>query len=709
MKMAYITSIVFKRAGILIAALFFLVSCSKNNSTEWPIYGGGSEANRFSVLDQINKSDVKDLQVAWIYRTGDNETNSSEIQCNPIIVNGTMYVTSPKLKLIALDAGTGKEQWKFDPFENKEPSIHANRGVVYWESGDDKRILYTAGSHLFAINALTGKPVEQFGEHGAIDLHEGLDADVKDLYVIATTPGIVYHDLLILGSRVSEGSDAAPGHIRAFDIRTGKRQWIFHTIPHAGEPGADTWPAEALGKVGGANAWAGFSLDEKRGLLFVPTGSPSYDFYGANRKGQNLYGNCVLALKAETGEYVWHYQTVHHDIWDRDLPCQPVLLTVNHDGKKIDAVAQATKSGFIFLLDRETGKPLFPVEEKPFQPSDLVGEETWPTQPIPTKPEPFARQIFREEDVTNISDSSHNAALKRLREVRSAGQFVPPSMQGTVIFPGFDGGAEWGGIASDADHGIVFVNANEMPWILTMVETGTGEVKSEGLQAYTLNCVACHGVDRMGDQHNFPSLIGVEKRLANKEINAIVENGRGRMPSFAHLSKEKREAIVAYITGVAKSSGEVKKIVNSEKPATPYIHTGYHRFLDADGYPAIKPPWGTLSAIDLNTGEYLWKTTLGEFEALSKKEIPPTGTENYGGPILTKGGLIFIGATQDKKIRAFDRDNGKVLWEATLPAGGYATPSTYAVKGKQYVVIAAGGVKMKSTPGDYYVAFALPE
>ncbi len=696
-------------AGLLIASLQFKPKPPK----EWPVYGGGSEANRYSALNQINTKNVNKLEVAWTFHTGDNKPDSAEIQCSPIVVDGLLYATSPKLKVIALDAATGKLRWSYDPFKAKNATVHANRGVVYWREGNDRRILFTAGPYLHALNALTGQPITEFGENGQVDLRKELDQDVSGKYLIATTPGIVYKNLLILGSRVSEGPDAAPGHVRAFDIRTGKRAWIFHTIPQPGELGYDTWEPESYKEVGGANSWSGFSLDEKRGMLFVPTGSPAYDFYGGQRKGANLFGNCVLALNAETGKYIWHFQTVHHDLWDRDLPCQPVLMTVKHEGKKVDAVAQCTKSGMVFLLDRETGKPLFPVEERPVPTSDMPGEMAWPTQPYPVKPVPFARQLFTENEVTNISPETHAKVLKRYKEVRSEHMFTPPSKPGTVILPGFDGGAEWGGSAVDPQKGILYVNSNEMPWILTMIDISERFSKNltEGNRLYNLNCSPCHGLDRMGDQHQYPSLVGVDTRLKKEEIHKILANGRGRMPSFAHITEKDRNQIVAFLLNenVGNASARKDPEAGPAKPKVPFSHTGYHRFLDPDGYPAIKPPWGTLNAIDMNKGDLLWQVTLGEFPELTKRGIPPTGTENYGGPILTKGGLLFIGATKDRKFRAFDQQTGKVLWETTLPAGGYATPCTYEVNGKQYVVIAAGGVKMNTRAGDAYVAFALPD
>jgi quinoprotein glucose dehydrogenase len=448
-------------------------------------------------------------------------------------------------------------------------------------------------------------------------------------------------------------------------------------------------------------------VDEQRGLVFLPTGSAAFDFWGGNRHGVNLFANCIIALKAATGERVWHYQAVHHDIWDRDLPAAPNLVTVVHGARRIDAVAQITKSGHVFLLDRQTGKPLFPVEERPMPTSDLNGEAAWPTQPIPLKPPPFTRQAFTEEDVTDISPESRAHVLERLRKLKTGGPFTPPSTDGTVIFPGFDGGGEWGGAAFDPETGLLYVNANEMPWILTMIDIsgGGGASSDRGLRIYRQHCSTCHGLKREGDlQQGFPKLTELAEKMSQTDIARVIEDGRGFMPSFRFLSNSEQEAVINFVLGRSSNSDE-KEI----EPDVPYSHTGYNRFLDPQGYPAVKPPWGTMSAVDLNSGTIAWTVRLGEFPELTKRGIPQTGTENYGGPIVTAGGLVFIGATKDEKFHAFDKSTGKLLWETKLPAGGYATPSTYEANGKQYVVIAAGGGKMGTPSGDAYVAFGLSE
>lgn len=688
---------------------------------EWRTHGGDPGHSQHSPLDQIDKANVHRLEVAWTYETGDaSPEGRSQIQCNPIVVDGVLYATTARVEVFALDAATGREVWRFNPYEGdtekRRAPVGVNRGVTYWENseGDEGRILVVVGQRLYALDSGTGQILTDFGQDGVVDLRVGLGREASTLFVGSSTPGIVFEDLLVLGTRVSEGpGPSAPGHVRAYDVRTGKIRWTFRTIPEPGEFGYDTWPEDAWTFTGGANAWGGLTLDETSGIVYVPTGSPAFDFWGGDRHGANLFGNSLIALKAATGERLWHFQIVHHDLWDRDLPQAPVLVTVKRDGKEIEAVAQATKSGHVFVFDRKTGEPLFPVEERPFPASDLKGEKAWPTQPIPLKPPPFSRQELTEDDVTNLSPEARKAALERLEGVRNAGQFVPPSLEGTVIFPGFDGGAEWGGSAYDPDARLFYVNANEMAWIQEMVELPPiGAGGTLGARVYGQHCVVCHGMEMEGDpQGNFPPLEDVKSRLQREDFITLLEEGKGFMPAFAFLSERERDAVIAHTYAEPESEeaagGDGDELAT--KVRSPYAHTGYNRFLDADGYPAIKPPWGTLNAIDLDAGEIRWTVPLGELPELTKRGIPPTGTENYGGVAVTAGGLIFVGASKDEMFRAFDKDTGKVLWETALPAGGYATPAVYEAGGKQYVVIAAGGGKMGTKSGDAYVAFALPD
>ena len=707
------TAITFSILSLMVLVTTFASDATRSVPSQgyrdWEVYGGGPESIRYSALDQINRRNVAKLQVAWSFDTGDAH-KESEMQCNPIIVDGVLYATSPKLRVIALDAATGNLRWSFDPNEGKEVAGKVrNRGVTYWGEKDDRRVFVVDRQYLYALDAETGKPIPSFGGSGRVDLREGLGRSPQTLSVSATTPGIVYKDLLILGSILSEDLPAAPGDIRAYDVRTGKLRWTFHTIPRPGEFGYETWPKDAWTYTGGANCWTGMSLDGRRGLVYVPTGSAAFDFYGANRAGDNLFADCLIALKAETGERVWHFQAVKHDVWDRDFPAPPSLVTVKRDGKLIDAVAQIAKSGYVFVFERENGKPLFPLETRHVPASDVDGEVLAETQILPRRPPPFARQKFTEELVTTRTPEAHQAVLERLRTLRSSDQFTPPSLQGTVIFPGFDGGGEWGGAAFDPATGLLYVNSNEMAWVLRLVERPKPKERATGSDLYLSHCANCHGQNLEGTPPEFPSLVKIGEKLKGPQVAQLVGEGKGRMPGFAYLGQPGVEALTRYLV-----SGEEITVEVETEAASPlwmkYTHDGYNKLLDPDGYPAVAPPWGTLNAINLDSGEIAWKIPFGEFPELVKKGMRNTGSENYGGPLVTAGGLLFIGATNhDSKFHAFDKTTGKLLWEATLPAAGNATPATYEVDGRQFVVIAAGGGKSGAPSGGTYIAFALPK
>jgi quinoprotein glucose dehydrogenase len=717
---------------ILLGISLIVFSCKDHSGdySGWRTYAGSKEGNRYSSNEEITLQNVKQLKIAWVYSSKDKDSaNRSQVQCNPIIIDGVLYGTSPKLKLFGLDAVTGKQKWLFDPASLDTSKKHDAmayyklcRGVAYWEGEDgiDKRIFYSAGSKTFAINAENGLPVKSFGKGGYLDLTENLDRKTNS-FVSGTTPGIIYKDLLIIGARVAESEDAAPGHIRAYDVRTGKLRWIFHTIPHPGEKGFETWPDSTAWKhLGGANNWAGMALDEERGIVYVPTGSVGGDFYGGNRKGTNLFANCLIALDAATGKYIWHYQVVHHDLWDRDLPANPNLVTIQHDGKTIDAVAQITKHGYVFMFDRSNGRPIFPIEEKRVPQNALPGDEPWPTQPIPTLPQPFARQHFGPEDVTNLDPETHQDMLKKYYKVKYNTLFTPPSKDGGWIFPGFDGGGEWGGAAVDPETKIMYISNTELPWAQVMIDvpknTDDHTLQGMGHAIYNKYCIACHGPELKGNGTAYPSLINLSKKLNEQQAGQIIENGRNMMPAFKQIPAGEKKALLAFLLKLPPKPSDAKLVAkgsvaasaNNEKQV-PYTMNGYNRFLDNNGYPGIKPPWGTLDAVDLTSGKLLWKVPLGEYPELTKKGIPITGTELYGGPLVTKGGLVFIAATKDEKIRAFNKQTGKQVWEAKLPAAGYATPATYSINGKQYVVIACGGGKLGSRSGDSYVCFSLPD
>lgn len=672
---------------------------------DWPHYGGGPDQTRYSLLAQITPANVSRLKVAWRYDTGD-AFPGSEMQCQPVVAHGVLYAASPKLRVFALDAATGAPRWSFDP--NKDltrPSRTRIRGLMYWERGTKRRIYFAARHWLYALDAYTGQPLDGFGVNGRIDLREGFRGrDPRTLSIGVNTPGVFYGDLLILGSIVPEGLPSAPGDIRAFDVDTGELKWTFHTIPHPGQSGADTWPKDAWRFSGGANAWAGLALDVPRGLVFASTGSAAYDFYGGNRHGDNLFANTILCLRAATGERVWHFQAVKHDVWDRDFPAPPTLVSVTRDGRRIDAVAQIAKNGRTYVLERETGRPLFPMEDVEAPASDVPGERLATRQVLPALPAPFTRQRFTEDLITTRTPEAHKAVREKWLALRKGGEFDPPSLQGTILFPGMDSGAEWGGAAYDPRSGLLYVNANEMAWILTLVERGMPDGEPETGQAlYERHCASCHRADLTGQPPEFPSLQGIAARRGVDQVAEVVRDGAGRMPGYQHLNEARLRALVRYVV-----SGESETLGTrvSSPLDIPYTLDGYVRFTDPDGFPAVTPPWGTLTAIDVNKGSIAWQVPLGEVPGSGLKG---TGSENYGGPVVTAGGLVFIGATNyDNMFRAFDAATGRLLWEAPLPAAGNATPAVYEVAGRQYVAIGAGGGKWGAAPGGTYVAFTLP-
>jgi quinoprotein glucose dehydrogenase len=661
---------------------------------DWPVYGGNTDNTHYSTLSQITPANVAKLKVAWTYETRD-EFKGSEMQSNPIVVDGVLYATSPKMRVFALDAATGKELWSFDA-NNGRPTTgrFRYRGVVV--TGD--RVLFNYRNKLWALDKKTGKPILSFGTDGSVDLREGLGRPVEGLSVSASTPGVVFEDLLIIGSSVPETLPGAPGDIRAYDIKTGALRWSFHTIPRPGEFGYDTWPPEAYKVSGGANAWSGVTIDTKRAMVFAATGSASFDFYGSNRHGDNLFANTLLALDARTGKRIWHFQSVRHDLWDYDFPAAPTLVTLKRGGRTIDAVAQITKTGYVYVFERATGKPLFPIEYRKVPTSSLDGEHTADTQPFPTSPPPFVRQNLTEEMLTRRTPEAHAAALETFRKYKTNGMWDPPNTTGTIIFPGVDGGGEWGGPAFDPESGLLYVNANEMPWLMKLVPRNDRSV-------YSANCASCHG-DSLKGSPDMPSLIGVTDRLTREQIAQLIRQGTGRMPGYASTLDN---VAVNDLVNFLMTGRDVASTASTNPNYLKYRNTGYDIFLDSDSLPPITPPWGTLNAIDLNKGEIAWKIPFGEYPKLVAQGIRNTGSDNYGGAVVTRNGLLFIGATTyDKKFHVYDKKTGKLLWETTLPASGNATPSLYVVNGKQYVVIACGGGKNGAPSGGTYVAFALP-
>lgn len=790
-----------------------LASAEATNSTAsvtdvpWPVYGGSPAQERYSRLRQINRANVHRLRNVWTFEAGDQ----GGLQTNPLVIGHTLFAFTSTQQVVALDAATGRKLWMF---HEGEPGLQPTRGLSYWTDGRQSILFAGILSYLYALDPATGRRISSFGENGRIDLRRDLgQSDVSGSFAAMTTPGVIYKDLIIVGFRLPETKPALHGDIRAYDVHSGKLRWSFHTIPHPGEPGYESWPRDAWTYTGSANNWCGMALDAQRGIVYVPTGSAVDDFYGADRVGDDHYADTLLALDANTGKRLWDFQGVHHDIWDRDFPSAPSLVTVTSHGKRVDAVAQTTKQGFVFLFDRVTGRPLFSIHEQPFPPSTVPGEKASPTQPVPAWPLPFARQRLAEDMLTTRTPEAHAYAVEQFRTFRSEGQFVPFSVdKQTIVFPGFDGGAEWGGSAVDPKTAVIYINSNDIAWTGGLTENRAGAGMGETV--YDSQCAICHGGDRRGAPPAFPTLIDLQKRLSDGEITAVIANGKGRMPSFPSVKDARLTALLQYLkTGADSSSASAHKSAmvspdrrettgariydkncaichgddlegapsnypgligvrarlsdtqilddihqgkgrmpafpvlsetdnaallrflgksgatqpdalamdsgssKQEAESTPppealskYRFTGYRKFLDPDGYPAVKPPWGTLNAIDLNTGAYLWRVPLGNYPELQKQGMADTGTENYGGPVLTAGGLLFIGATiYDHTFRAFDSSTGTLLWSAELPYAGNATPATYMVDGRQFVVIATSNARNeKARQGAAYVAFALP-
>ena len=711
-----------------VVVLLFYAGCQQKNSN-WAMYKADALSSSYSTLQQINRENVHALRLAWSFNPADAPPGArrGNSECNPIVIDGVLYASSARHRVYALSAATGRQLWSFDPFNGGEGG-GVCRGVTYWEDGDDKRLLFTGGDTLFALDARTGKPITSFGKNGRVSMNIGVRDDPNTISIKPTSPGIIYHDLLIIGNEVSELYGAQPGYVRAYNTRSGELVWTFHTIPRPGEPGYETWPEDAWKYAGGANDWSGMSVDEKRGMVFLALGSPSYDFYGADRKGQNLYGNCIVALNAATGRHIWHFQTIHHDLWDYDLPAPPNLVTVTIAGKTTDAVAQTSKVGFLYVLNRETGAPLFPVEERKVPASDVPGEYAWPTQPFPLKPAPYALQHITEEDLAGVLPGAHDSLVKLFRSLRYEGLFTPPSTRGSLNLPGTIGGSEWGGAAYDPTTDILYLKSNNAPEISRLKKMAPeGPLQNDrgyhsGKAIYMNYCSACHKEDRSGDEPLYPSLAGIEKRMSREQVLNKIRQGGGKMPPFAGVIQGKEAAIISFLfdDGWSQQESDLleiqknQSVLSAAKVAAVKTDTvarylnvlAYAQMEGPDKHPAIKPPWGVLHAIHLSTGEYVWTVPTGSDSALQKKGEPPTGLSGSPGPIVTAGGLVFIAGTKDKRLCAYDKNNGRLLWETVLPGFGSSIPATYMLNGKQYIVLSVAG--SKENAAGYIMAFALP-
>lgn len=695
-------------ASVFIAAIFFGEEAKKTN-VNWPDYAGGSDSMQYSPLIQINKDNVARLAEAWFYPVAGT---LARFDFNPVIVDGVMYVTGGQGAIVALDAARGKTIWTHPT--DGDP---VDRGINYWQSKDgaDRRLIFSANSFLQEIDARTGASIPTFGEDGRVDLRKGLGRDPKTIPQIETgTPGHIYENSIILGSATSESYGSPPGDIRAFDVLSGKLLWTFHTIPHPGEFGYDTWPKDAWKYVGGVNTWGEMSIDEKRGIGYFPLGSPTYDYWGGDRIGADLYGDCLLALNLRTGKPVWYFQTVHHDLWDYDPTTGPKLLTIRHDGKMVDVVAQATKSGFVFVFNRVTGKPIWPIEERPVDKSDAPGEQSWPTQPFPTKPLPFARQSFTADDIDPyISDADKERILGILRAANNHGIFTPgTAKRDSIQIPGDVGGANWGSGAADPTTGVFYIRTSDVPELKFKLSAkaplripNNANLETQGHAIFNQMCQGCHGANRTGVRS--PKDIGVAK------FKQIVTGGEGEMPGFSNLPSHYLDALAAYISnpdlsGPVKAGGAGGGMERLPAPAgiTRYFGNYENRLMASNGLPAISPPWTSLAAIDLNKGEIRWKVPLGTAPGLASKGIKDTGAASVllaavrNGPVVTAGGLVFVGSWGDRMVHAYDKDTGKLLWEHEIGANPEGLPSVYESNGREYVVFCAAAHPAGAAPGE---------
>ncbi|HIF88132.1 MAG TPA: pyrroloquinoline quinone-dependent dehydrogenase [Gammaproteobacteria bacterium] len=679
--------IIMKIAGILTLPLI-LLSCTPESigtdipsNSNWDTYLGDNARTHYSPLTQITRNNVEQLELAWSYDSGELREGGSTMYTSPLVVDGVLYSLSPKLVAFALNAATGEEIWRYDTGGNGAPQ----RGLMWWQEGNERRLIYAAGRELIALDAGNGEPVESFGEDGRLDLRPS--ADVGPFFT--SVPGIVFENMLIMGFSTSESSTSHAGMIRAFDVRTGAEIWRFNSLPLTGGLGSDTWEEGALLNSGGANNWTGMTLDEERGMLFIPTGSATPDFYGASRKGDNLFANSLVALDVHTGSYRWHYQTIRHDLWDRDLPSPPTLVQLERNGVLVDGVAVTTKSGHLFLFNRDTGESLYDIYEVDGIASTLPGEQAADSQPVSSVA--FTRQEF-EMTTRNQEAIDHVTEVVAPLDQRP---WASPTTAGILFYPSYDGGAEWGGSAYDPNGHKLILNAQEIGGIIRLFEIPVG-FSNRGV--FAENCAGCHGENLAGTDRGV-DLTGITDRLSTAETRELIVEGRGAMPSFDSLDQVEINAVVSYIRNPEQE--------DADQPSTEidYAFAGYLRVRDHEALPGNTPPWGTLNSIDLATGEIDWQVNFGNYPSHPDLDY---GAESYGGPVVTESGVIFIGATPDRMFRAYDSVDGSILWSTELPAAGFATPAVYSVDGQQFVVIAAGGGRMGPPSSSQYLAYSLP-